>query len=134
MEQEHCHRLAHDIASADNYAVLAAHIYSCVGNKLHYACRGAGEEGIIAYHYMSHVFGVECVDVLFGADSVDNGCLVYLLGERELYQYAVYSAVVIELVNEVKKLCLGSLLGEGVLEGLKAYLGAGFLFVVHIHS
>ena len=83
---------------------------------------------------MAHILGVECVNVLVGANSVYNGIFVYLLGKRELDQNAVYSVVIVELFNQRQKLCLRGLFGKSILKGLKAHLCARLFLVVHIYS
>ena len=115
MQQKHCHRLAYNVAPADNNAVFAAHVHACFSDKLHNSRGSAWQKTEIAYHDMAHVFRVESVNVLFGTDSIYYRILVYLLWQRELHQYSVYLIVIVKLFNKLQKLRFGSLLRQSIL-------------------
>ena len=84
VKKKHTHGLAHDIASADYHTVFAFDFNIAFCNKLHNACRCAGHKIIIANHNFANIYRVKGVNILFGADGVDNGFFIKVFGKRKL--------------------------------------------------
>ena len=101
VEQEHCHRLTHDIGATDDHALFAAHVDSALFKQYHNARRGTRKEIVISDHDLTHVIGVECVNVLFGLDLEEHLGFVEVLGERQLNENSVDLIVVIKSFNKV---------------------------------
>ena len=92
------HRLAYNIASAEDNALFTAYVDVVVIKKINNACGGARQEAIVTDEYFTYVFGMKCVYVLLRGDSIDNALLIDVRRERELNENAVNLWVVIELV------------------------------------
>lgn len=85
------HRLgfAHNIASADNRTFLTRRVYARKLYKLHYACGSAGQEIIIANHYLADIDGMKGVYILRGVDRKKYFLFVNGVGQWKLTEYSV---------------------------------------------
>ncbi len=103
-------------------------------DKLHTACGGAGQEVIIPYHNLADIDRVECIHILFGIDRIDDGLFIKMLRQRKLAQNAVNFAVIVELLDQRKKLGFGGFGGKRIFPRGVADLGASLLFVVDVYA
>ena len=68
VEQQHCHRLSDDIASADHHTLLTGYLDAAFLDKLHDAGGSAGKKVVFADHDLADVFLAESVHIFFGSD------------------------------------------------------------------
>ena len=101
MEQKHRHWLAHNVRAPDYNAVFAADVHPGAFDKLHTACGRARQKIEVANHDFTDVYGVECVNVLFKAYSVNNRGFVDMAGKRKLDKNTVDFFVGIKRVNKL---------------------------------
>ena len=104
VEQQHCHGLAHDVASADNHAVLAVDLHAGAVNEFHDTRRCAGEEVVVADHDLAHVYGVECVHIFQRGNGLDDQLFIEVIRQRHLYQNAVYLVVLVQHADQIQQL------------------------------
>ena len=112
MKKKHSLRLSNDIGASYYYAFFTAYFDSATLKKSHNACGSTGEEGVVAYHNFSYVFGVESINVFAGIDSHNNFVFVKMLGEGKLTENSVDLIVFVEFVNERVEFFLGRAFGK----------------------
>ncbi|MCY1537644.1 hypothetical protein D9M68_731490 [compost metagenome] len=123
-QQHHGHRLADDVAAADDHGVLAAQVVADRFEHLHAAVRRAGPEARGAGHQRAGAGHVEAVDVLGGRDGLDDLLAVHVLGQRQLNEDAVHLGVVVEGADARQQVGLAQVGGVGLERGLQAGFGA----------
>ena len=84
VQQQHGHRLADDVAAADDDAALALNRDAGRVDEVDAARRGAGQEVEVADHDLADIDGVEGVDILSRVDRGDDVLLADLGRKREL--------------------------------------------------
>ena len=132
LEQQHSHRLAHDVAAAQHHTPFAPDGDGVFPQHLHDAGGGAGQEHRISDHQAAHVIGVEAVHVLIPGDGVQHRLLVQMPGQRKLAQDAVHLRVAVQRLDQVQQRLLCGVLRQGVLKAQKAALGAVLFLPGHI--
>ena len=111
-EEKQCHRLADDVASADDNAVFTVGAYAVFGEQTHDSGGSAGGESVKTESYSADVCRMECVNVLRRRYRFDDLALVDALRERKLNKYAVDSFVSVQALHEAYKFILGSVFRE----------------------
>ena len=106
VEQQHSHRLAYDVTSADYNALLALDGDIIRMEHFHNARGCAGQEVKFAQHDFSDIYGMERVNVLLGADSFDYRLIVKVLWQRKLNQYSVDVLFFVELIDQREQFLL----------------------------
>jgi hypothetical protein len=123
-QQHHGHRLADDVAAADDHRVLAAQVVADGFEHLHAAVRRAGPEAGGAGHQRAGAGDVEAVHVLGGRDGLDDLLAVHVLRKRQLHQDAVHLRVVVERTDAGQQVGFAHVGGVGLQRGLQARLRA----------
>ena len=77
---------------------------------------------------------MECVNVLFRGNCVDNCLFVNVLRQRELNENSVNSVVTVENIYKVKKLFLCCVFVKSILKGLETYSLTSLFLVVNVNS
>ena len=115
-------RLLGSSTSLSFWTMLIAHVTFCTPyvilqvlpklQQMDDSLRGAGLDAVALLPEGGDVGGMETVDVFLMADCLDHAVLVDMLRHRELHQDAVDRVVVVERVDELEELLLGSCLGQ----------------------
>ena len=132
VQQQHGHRLADDVRTADHHALLALGVDAVFVDQLHHARGRAGDEVKVAHHDFADIDRMERVHVLFGVDRVDDRLLGDVVRHRQLAQDARDLRAPVQLVDQAEQLVLRGLGRQGVFLAVKSALGARFLLVAHI--
>lgn len=131
--KEHlCHGLAHDVASAEHHAVLAAGFDAVALEQRENALRCGGAEAGQTYRHAAHVDGVEAVHIFPVVDGLNHFLLVDVARERKLHDEAVDIGVGVELCDSLQQLLLAHAVLESDERGLESALGASLHFVCHV--
>jgi len=134
VKKKHCLRFTHDVASSYNYTLFSAYVNVCQTDKFHNACRCAGEKIKVANHNLAHIYGMECIDILFGKNSQKHLFAVNTLGKRKLYQYSINFFFIIKSIDKLQEFFLSSLFGKGVFLGIKSALFTSLFLVIYINA
>ena len=86
-------------------------IPNLLGQQVQKPC---AEEIVVAEHNAADILGMEGVYILFGADGVNDLFFRNVLGERELYEYAVDGGIGIQFFKQNEQFALFGLCGETV--------------------
>ena len=132
MQQQHGHRLTHDVRAADNDAPLTLGVDPVLGQQLHDAGWRAGQEIEIADHNLADIDRMKRVHVLLIGDRVDDRLLADVCGHGHLAQDAVDARIVVQLVDQTQQLLLRGLSREGVFLAVKSAFDAGLFLVADV--
>ena len=132
VQEQHRHRLADDIAAADNDAAFAFDHNTGRADQLDDAGRRAGQERVVADHDPPHVVRVEGVDILARVDMLNHELFVQMLRQRGLHENAVDFFIRIQLFDQCEQLFLRRFRGQNVLFGIDTRFRARLFLVVHI--
>ncbi len=105
-EEEHRHRLADDLAAADDDRLLPSQLHSVLLEHHHHTRGRSRDEERLAEIQTAGVQNVEAVDVLVGIDGAEHRRLVHVIWKRQLDEDAVDLRVVVEVVDERENLVL----------------------------
>jgi len=134
VEKKHRLRFTHDVTASHNNALLTAYFNTCQADKLHYTCGCAGEKVKISYHDFTHVYRVECIDILFRKNTQKHLFTVNALGKRKLYENTVNIGSAVQLINKLEQFLLGSLCGECIFLGIDSALCTRLFLIVYIYA
>ena len=101
MKQKHRLRLAYDIASSDNNALLTGNIYSAFLYKFHNTGGCTRYKVIIADHNLTYIYRVERINILFRVNSVNNCLFINVLGYGELNKYTRNAFFAVKFINQL---------------------------------
>src|SRR4051812_21742053 len=107
MQQQHRHRLAHDVTAADHHGVTAGDRNVLAIEQLDYSGRRARDEHGALLHQESDVDRRQAVDVLLRLDRVKYTLLglgAHSSGQRRLHEDAVVNVAAIEAIDDRKRL------------------------------
>src|SRR5689334_24120511 len=107
LEQQHRHRFADDLASANDHRVRAGDTNRAAFEYLDYPGRRARHEMRTSLHELSDIDRVKPVDIFRRIDGIKHllcGPLPHRRWQRRLYQDAVMDATRIQPVDEVQQL------------------------------
>src|SRR5574344_1760720 len=133
MQQQHCHRLADDIAASDYDAFLALDGDSGSVQQLHNSGGRAGQKVEVPGHYPPDVLIAEGVHILLRAYTRDDRLFVNMLRQRELHEYAVDAFVGVQPIDQREQFLLRRLLGQSYYVRGEADLLTGGVLVSDIH-
>ena len=100
VHQKKRHRLADDIAAAEDDGVGSFDGYIVAAKNFHAAGGSAGDETFASADESSEIDGMKTVDVFCGVDGFENFFCVDLFGEGKLDEDAVDVVVAVEIVDE----------------------------------
>ena len=100
VHQEKSHRLADDVAAAENDGVGAFDGDIVAAKNFHAAGGGASDEAFASADEFSEIDGMKTVDVFRGVDGFENFFGIDLFGQGKLDEDAVHAVVTVEIVNE----------------------------------
>ena len=108
------HRLADDVAAADDDGALTVNRDAGELEHAQAAERRAGHESRLSRHEAANVDGMETVDVLLWADALEDLRLMCcnLLGQRQLHEDAVDLGISVERIDLGDELVLRRRLGH----------------------
>ena len=133
IDQHQRHRLAGDIAAADDHGVLTFDGNVVMLQHLHYAVGRAGLKGRFADDQSPKVGMMKPIDIFLRRNRLDDGLVIDVLRYRQLHQKAVDRGIVIQCMDLRQQFRLGSIGRHGVQFGMHADIGARLDFVAHIN-
>ena len=92
-QQQVRHRLAHDLAAADDDGAASLELDVVLGEQLHAPGRRGGNERRMSEVELAGADGMEAVDVLSRRNEARGGAAVELLRQGELDEDAVHAVV-----------------------------------------
>ena len=133
-EQEMEHRLADDVAAADDDGALTVNRDAGELEHAQTAERRAGHESRLSRHEAADVDGMEAVDVLLWADALEDLRLVRgnLLGQRQLHEDAMDLHIGVERIDLRDELVFCRRLGHLNDFGVDAERLARLVLVAHV--
>ena len=132
-QQQHGHRLAHDVAPPDHHRMPAACRNVVSLQQLHHAQRRTGHETGLAAHQFARIHRVKTVHVLFGINQRQYARLIQPLRQRKLHQNPVYALIRVERDNRAFQLLLRAALRQAQDGRANPRAQAGVFLVAHIN-
>ncbi|MPM92222.1 hypothetical protein SDC9_139357 [bioreactor metagenome] len=133
VDQQHRHRLADDVGTADDHGFLASQINIALLEHLHDAVRGTRDETRCTLRQGANVLGMEAVDILLGGDGFEHFLFVEMLRQRQLDQDAVNGRIGIQFGDLVEHHLLVDIAVIDDLFGMHADGQAAIDLVLHIN-
>ena len=112
VKQEFGNRLAHDIASTDNYGFLARHLYARLVEEFDDTFWGTWEDAVLVEPKACHVLRVETVHIFLGRDSSDDFVLRDMFWQWQLHEDTVHEWIVVEFVDLSEECCFTHIFRE----------------------
>src|SRR5689334_19872109 len=100
LKAHHGNGLPDDVRTAHNNDVFPGQVQADLFHHDHNPVRGAWLESWLADHKATDIVRVKSVDIFVRRDGFKNLFSVYMLGKRQLYKYAVYLTVCVQLRNQ----------------------------------
>ncbi len=132
MHQQHGHRLANDIRTADHHGFLAFGIDARLLEELHRPVWRTGDKAGHPLHQRTNVLGAEAIDILLGGDCVQHRVGVEMLWQGQLHQNTVNLRIGVEFGDFCQDFSRRRIGGEHMFFRIKPGLSAGIDLVAHI--
>ena len=123
-EQQHGHRLSHDVRLADDHGIKPAIIVDDAVQKHHAAERRAGDEAARAGRQSSDIDRVKAIDILARIDAVEHFAGIDLRGQGQLHQNAMHRVIGVEPVDQRQQFVFRRFCGHAVLNRADTDLAA----------
>ena len=104
------HRLAHDVAATEHYALLAGCLNAVTLEQRHDAKRCGRDEARQSDGHATHVDWMKSVNILAIVDGFNYLLLVDVARQRQLHDKSVYVGIAVEFVDTSQQLFLGDII------------------------
>ena len=138
------HRLAHDVASAQDNTLLTAGFYLIMLQQGEDSKRSSRDETRHTQRHSTHIHGMEAIHILAIVYRHGNLLLVDVLRQRQLHDETIHVSILVELIYTQQKLLLSNILlktdqrrFESALfacQHLVLHIGFAATIVAHQHS
>ena len=129
---EYAHGQAHNLAAANNHAVLARRLDTAPADQLHDAVGRGGQVAVPTLDHAADIDRMEAIHVLFGADFLGHLVHGNVFGQRQLHNQPVHFGVLVDGFDDGQQFAFRNRVGIAVHRRPETDFCAGFHLVAHV--